>query len=80
MGLGSTKLVTLEEARLTAQSNKKTAKGGGDPRQLKKLQEGERLSFYEVTLSAHQVLAPTFKSEKYANSGWPHSTTTYSKS
>ena len=66
LGLGSTKLVTLEEARLTAQSNKKTAKDGGDPRQLKKLQEGERLSFYEVTLSAHQVLAPTFKSEKYA--------------
>ena len=66
LGLGSTKLVTLEEARLTAQSNKKTAKGGGDPRQLKKLQEGERLSFYDVTLSAHQVLAPTFKSEKYA--------------
>ena len=24
------------------------------------------MSFYEVTLSAHQVLAPTFKSEKYA--------------
>ena len=66
MGLGSTKLVTLEEARLTAQSNKKTAKDGGDPRQLKKLQEGERLSFYEVTLSAHQVLAPTFQTEKYA--------------
>ena len=43
MGLGSTKLVTLEEARLTAQSNKKTAKDGGDPRQLKKLQDGERL-------------------------------------
>ena len=33
--LGSTKLVTLEEARLTAQSNKKTAKDGGDPRQLR---------------------------------------------
>jgi len=66
LGLGSTKLVTLEEARLTAQSNKKTAKDGGDPRQLKKLQDGERLSFYEVTLSAYQVLAPTFKSEKYA--------------
>ena len=66
LGLGSTKLVTLEETRLTAQSNKKTAKDGGNPRQLKKLQEGERLSFYEVTLSAHQVLAPTFKSEKYA--------------
>ena len=45
LGLGSTKLVTLEEARLTAQSNKKTAKGGGDPRQVKKLQDGERLSF-----------------------------------
>ena len=54
LGLGSTKLVTLEEARLTAQSNKKTAKGGSDPRQLKKLQDGERLSFYEVTLSAHR--------------------------
>ena len=66
LGLGSTKLVTLEEARLTAQSNKKTAKDGGDPRQFKKLQEGERLSFYEVTLSAHQVLAPTLKTEKYA--------------
>ena len=66
LGLGSTKLVTLEEARLTAQLNKKTAKDGGDPRQVKKLQDGERLSFYEVTLSAHQVLAPTFKSEKYA--------------
>ena len=55
--MGSTKLLTLEEARLTAQSNKKTAKDGGDPRQLKKPQDGERLSFYEVTLSAHQVLA-----------------------
>ena len=54
LGLGSTKLVTLEEARPTAQSNKKTAKDGGDPRQLKKLQDGERLSFYEVTLAAHQ--------------------------
>ena len=64
--MGSAKLVTLEEARLTAPSNKKTAKGGGEPREVKKLQDGERLSFYEVTLSAHQVLAPTFKSEKYA--------------
>ena len=70
LGLGSTKLVTLEEAKPTAQSNKKTAKGGGDLRQLKKLQDGERLSFYGVTLSAHQVLAPTFKSEKYAEQ-WP---------
>ena len=40
MGLGNTELVTLEEARLTAQSNKKTAKDGGDPRQRKKLKEG----------------------------------------
>jgi len=58
LGLDSTKLITLEEAALTAQSIKQTAKGGGDPRQVKKLQEGERLSFYEVALSAHQVLAP----------------------
>ena len=66
--LGSTKLATLEETRLTAQSNKKTAKGDGDPRQVKKLQEGERLSFYDVTLSAHQVLAPAFKREILRNS------------
>ena len=37
LGLGSTKLVTLEEATLTAQSRKKTAKGGGDLGQVKKL-------------------------------------------
>ena len=43
--LGSTKLATLEETRLTAQSNKKTAEDSGDPRQLKKLQDGEKLSF-----------------------------------
>ena len=62
MDLGNTKLVSFEKAMLTAQSNKKTVKGGGDPKQVKKLQEGERLSFYHVTLSAHEVLAPTFKS------------------
>ena len=62
MDLGNTKLVSFEEARLTTQSNKKTVKGGGDPRQVKKVQEGELLSFYHVTLSAHQFLAPTFKS------------------
>ena len=38
LGLGSTKFIIFEEARLTAQSNKKTAKDGGNLRQLKKLQ------------------------------------------
>ena len=60
--------LTFERARLTAQSNKKTAKVYGDPRQVQKLQEGERLSFYDVTLFAHQVLAPAFKSEILRNS------------
>ena len=41
LGLGSTKLVTREEAQVTStvQSNKKTAKEGGDPRQFKKASE-----------------------------------------
>ena len=60
LGLGSTKLVTLEEERLTAQSNKKTAKDGGDSREFKKLQAPLAINFLLLhQVSNNQLVAPS---------------------
>jgi integrase len=66
LGLGSTSLVTLSEAREEARRLRKVARGGGDPETIR---NRETLTFEEAAKRVHEKLSPTWSNGKHA-AGW----------
>ena len=64
LGLGSVELVSLAEARETAQAYRKVARAGGDPETLRRR---ENLTFSEAAKKVHAQLLPTWKNKKHAD-------------
>lgn len=75
IGLGSTSLVTLAEAREAALQNRKAARAGDDPIAAKKRSTGI-LSFEEAAKRIHELSKPTWKNEKHGQQ-WINTLTTY---
>lgn len=75
IGLGSTSLVTLAEAREKALENRKAARAGDDPIAAKKRSTGI-LSFEEAAKRIHELSKPTWKNEKHGQQ-WINTLTTY---
>jgi integrase len=75
IGLGSTSLVTLAEARETALQHRKAARAGEDPIAAKRRSAGI-LSFEEAAKRIHALSKPTWKNEKHGQQ-WINTLTTY---
>jgi integrase len=75
IGLGSTSLVTLAEARETALQHRKAARAGEDPIAAKRRSTGI-LSFEEAAKRIHELSKPTWKNEKHGQQ-WINTLTTY---
>ena len=67
LGIGSASLVTLAEARESAQRLRKVARAGGDPDAVRKR---ETLTFEEAAKRVHQSLLPTWRSERHGQIWW----------
>lgn len=65
IGMGSTSLVSLAEARERALENRKLARAGGDPLQAKRASEA-LLTFEEAARKVHQIHEPTWRNKKHA--------------
>lgn len=65
MGLGSPSLVSLAEARQVALDNRKLARAGGDPMQVRR--EAQAVpTFEDAARKVHALHKPTWKNEKHA--------------
>lgn len=65
LGLGSLALVTLAEARALAHDNRKVARSGGDPLQLRR-EAAAVLTFEQAARKVHEMHKPTWKNPKHA--------------
>jgi len=65
IGMGSTSLVSLAEAREIALENRKVARAGGDPLQAKRTSQA-LLSFEEAARKVHKIHEPTWRNKKHA--------------
>ncbi|GLQ25777.1 tyrosine-type recombinase/integrase [Sulfitobacter pacificus] len=65
IGMGSTSLVSLAEARETALENRKLARAGGDPLQAKRAAQA-LLSFEDAARKVHKIHEPTWRNKKHA--------------
>lgn len=65
IGMGSTSLVSLAEARERALENRKLARAGGDPLQAKRASQA-LLSFEETARKVHKIHEPTWRNKKHA--------------
>lgn len=65
IGLGSTSLVSLAEAREQAVENRKLARAGGDPLQAKRMLQA-LLTFEEAARKVHKIHEPTWRNKKHA--------------
>lgn len=64
IGLGSASLVSLAEARGKAQDNRRLARDGGDPLQVKRDARAS-LNFEEAARRVHALHLPTWRNEKH---------------
>lgn len=65
MGLGGASCITLAEAREAALQNKRLARAGGDPLQVKR--EGQAaLTFAEAAHKVYEIHKPTWRNAKHA--------------
>ena len=64
LGLGSTALVSLAEARETALGNRKTARQGGDPLRAKR-EALAVMTFEEAARKVHAINLPSWRNEKH---------------
>ncbi len=64
LGLGSTSLVSLAEARETALGNRKTARQGGDPLRAKR-EALAVMTFEEAARKVHAINLPSWRNEKH---------------
>lgn len=65
IGLGSASLVSLAEAREQALVNRKLARAGGDPLQVKR-EAKALLSFEDAARKVHKIHEPTWRNKKHA--------------
>lgn len=65
LGLGSSPLVPLLEARETALANRRIARAGGDPLDAKRRAEAV-LTFAEAARKVHEMHLPSWRNEKHA--------------
>jgi len=54
IGLGSARIVSLDEARELALRNKRIARSGGDPLAQKRQEQGQAISFCDVAAKVHE--------------------------
>ncbi len=66
MGLGSTMIVSLEEARQLARLYRGIAKSGGDPFLERQKERGFKVTFAYCAQKVHELNKPTWKNEKFA--------------
>ena len=67
MGLGSTMIVSLEEARQLARLYRGIAKSGGDPFLERQKERGFKVTFAYCAQKVHELNKPTWKNEKFAH-------------
>ena len=67
MGLGSAKLVGLEEARDLARTYRRVAREGGDPFLERVTSKGCLVTFREAAFQVHELNAPTWKNKKHSD-------------
>jgi integrase len=65
IGLGSTSVVSLDEARELALRNKRIARSGGDPLAQKRQEQGQAISFRDVAAKVHEQHEGAWKNEKH---------------
>ena len=65
IGLGSTSVVSLDEARELAFRNKRIARAGGDPLAQKRQVQGQAISFRDVAAKVHEQHEGAWKNEKH---------------
>ncbi|QCP88230.1 DUF4102 domain-containing protein [Cereibacter sphaeroides] len=65
LGLGSPDFVSLAEAREKAYANRRCAREGGNPLQVKK-EAAEVMTFEEAARKVHEIHKPTWRNEKHA--------------
>lgn len=76
MGLGSTRLVSLSEARDKAWEYRKIARSGGDPISARRRTEGLNLSFLEAAERVHAEHSASWRNPKHAQQ-WINTLKTY---
>ncbi|MBI1416845.1 MAG: tyrosine-type recombinase/integrase [Limimaricola sp.] len=75
LGLGGVDVVTLAEARVAADANRRLARAGGDPLAEKRA-KAETPTFAEAVEQYLEVIAPEFRSEKHLKQ-WRSTLDTY---
>ena len=65
IGLGSTQLVSLADARVEAARLRRMARTGGDPLAERRRERRPMLTFKEAATKVHEALAPTFRNAKH---------------
>ncbi len=75
IGLGSTSVISLAEAREKALENRKLARAGGDPLAAKKRSK-EVMTFKAAAENVHELSKPTWRNEKHGDQ-WINTLTTY---
>ena len=65
IGLGSVRIVSLDEARENALRNKRIARSGGDPLAQKHQEQGQVISFRDVAFKVHEQYEGAWKNEKH---------------
>lgn len=65
IGLGSVRIVSLDEARELALRNKRIARSGGDPLAQKRQEEGQAILFRDVAIKVHDQHEGAWKNDKH---------------
>jgi len=65
IGLGSVRIVSLDEARELALRNKRIARAGGDPLAQKRQAQGRAISFRDVAIKVHEQHEGAWKNNKH---------------
>ena len=66
LGLGSTRLVSLDDAREQALINRRVARTGGDPIAERNHEMGLSMPFEDATLEVYKTNQPLWENEKHA--------------
>ena len=66
LGLGSTRLVSLDDAREQALINRRVARAGGDPIAERNHEMGLSMPFKDATLEVYKANQPLWENEKHA--------------
>ena len=72
MGLGSTSIISLEEARELARQYRAIAKSGGDPFLERQKERGLKVTFSFCAQKVHELNKPIWKNEYFLNNGFLH--------